>query len=191
MKEKGQPAARFGSALSSRYCGTGFRACKGPPAPTSRAEDEGCVGLSGPRKGGLGGILGSRRSPRGKKYSGVVWETRIKETWRQRAGQGDQLFLLVRSRLGPWSAPRFPRSGLSGARGGAGMRCLWAAWGSLSWPFSTVLCPASWSSQGQRTNLTLAQNEIFFFFNTSKPGLLNPVPHQWRAWKRGRHAPVK
>lgn len=56
-----------------------------PPTPPLQgrhlmAEGEGCVGLSREREGGEGVTIGFCRFPRGKKYSGVVWETRIKET---------------------------------------------------------------------------------------------------------------
>lgn len=63
------------------------------------------------------------------------------------------------------------------------LTCLWAARGPLSLHFFPFLCPASRSSQGQRTNLTLAQNEIFFY--TSKTGLWSPFPTSVESLEKG------
>ena len=57
-----------------------------------------------------------------------------------------------------------PASGLLVVVGGGGG-------GSPSLHFSTLLCPAWQSCQGQRTNVMLAPNEIF----TSKTGFQAPL----------------
>lgn len=57
------------------------------------------------------------------------------------------------------------------------LTCLWATggggwwWGSPSLHFSTLLCPAWQSCQGQKTNVMLTPNEIF----TSKTGFQAPL----------------
>lgn len=49
--------------------------------------------------------------------------------------------------------------------------CLWAEGESSCLHFSTLLCPAWQSCQGQRTNVMLAPNEIF----TSNTGFQAPL----------------